>query len=313
MSILKALITGLRTRGLITHKTKPQRARNIFTGGRATVNLQFKPDDDPFNRGHKTQHNVSAVAGENNTAALRRRGALVPADSRDKPRTKGTTNDPTLLQLYSDSTSAHRRRVQRVCTPPPPRWGGERSCIGRIPRAPADAPPPPARRQFLLRFYLRSFYYFLKSVCSLCPDSKQAECFPVELGSMRLISRLRGVVLVDSNDLRRLALDSVTCKSGPPQPGQPIKFTVGESCDRIKEEFNFLQAQYHNLKLECEKLASEKIEIQRHYVMYYEMSYGLNVEMHKQARASRPRAMFDSAPPAVAEIFKNRRGWLLLL
>lgn len=32
---------------------------------------------------------------------------------------------------------------------------------------------------------------------------------------------------------------------GPPQPGQPIKFTVGESCDRIKEEFNFLQAQYH--------------------------------------------------------------------
>lgn len=32
---------------------------------------------------------------------------------------------------------------------------------------------------------------------------------------------------------------------GPPQPGQPFKFTVGESCDRIKEEFNFLQAQYH--------------------------------------------------------------------
>nr|CAD7430812.1 unnamed protein product [Timema monikensis] len=36
------------------------------------------------------------------------------------------------------------------------------------------------------------------------------------------------------------------------------------------------------LKLECEKLASEKTEMQRHYVMYYEMSYGLNVEMHKQ-------------------------------
>lgn len=63
---------------------------------------------------------------------------------------------------------------------------------------------------------------------------------------------------------------------------------------------------FYSLKLECEKLASEKIEIQRHYVMvnwfslvnysfcmsfncltffvyqYYEMSYGLNVEMHKQ-------------------------------
>ncbi|KAH0625828.1 hypothetical protein JD844_034115 [Phrynosoma platyrhinos] len=45
---------------------------------------------------------------------------------------------------------------------------------------------------------------------------------------------------------------------------------------------------FHNLpssslKLECDKLASEKSEMQRHYVMYYEMSYGLNIEMHKQA------------------------------
>uniref|UniRef100_A0AAQ4QBE1 Groucho/TLE N-terminal Q-rich domain-containing protein n=1 Tax=Gasterosteus aculeatus aculeatus TaxID=481459 RepID=A0AAQ4QBE1_GASAC len=70
----------------------------------------------------------------------------------------------------------------------------------------------------------------------------------------------------------------------PHQPGQPLKFTVTESCDRIKEEFHFLQAQYHSLKLECEKLASEKTEMQRHYVMYYEMSYGLNIEMHKQVR-----------------------------
>ncbi|KAM4616246.1 transducin-like enhancer protein 4 isoform 10-T10 [Polymixia lowei] len=69
----------------------------------------------------------------------------------------------------------------------------------------------------------------------------------------------------------------------PHQPGQPFKFTITESCDRIKEEFQFLQAQYHSLKLECEKLASEKTEMQRHYVMYYEMSYGLNIEMHKQA------------------------------
>ncbi|KAM9393578.1 transducin-like enhancer protein 4 isoform 9-T9 [Pholidichthys leucotaenia] len=69
----------------------------------------------------------------------------------------------------------------------------------------------------------------------------------------------------------------------PHQPGQPFKFTVTESCDRIKEEFQFLQAQYHSLKLECEKLASDKTEMQRHYVMYYEMSYGLNIEMHKQA------------------------------
>uniref|UniRef100_A0A8C8BN00 TLE family member 1, transcriptional corepressor n=1 Tax=Otus sunia TaxID=257818 RepID=A0A8C8BN00_9STRI len=57
--------------------------------------------------------------------------------------------------------------------------------------------------------------------------------------------------------------------------------------DRIKEEFQFLQAQYHSLKLECEKLASEKTEMQRHYVMYYEMSYGLNIEMHKQTEIAK--------------------------
>ncbi|XP_073402159.1 transducin-like enhancer protein 4 isoform X9 [Dendrobates tinctorius] len=72
-------------------------------------------------------------------------------------------------------------------------------------------------------------------------------------------------------------------RQAPHQPAQPFKFTISESCDRIKEEFQFLQAQYHSLKLECEKLASEKTEMQRHYVMYYEMSYGLNIEMHKQA------------------------------
>ncbi|XP_034516640.1 TLE family member 5 isoform X4 [Ailuropoda melanoleuca] len=70
----------------------------------------------------------------------------------------------------------------------------------------------------------------------------------------------------------------------PHQPGQPgFKFTVAESCDRIKDEFQFLQAQYHSLKVEYDKLANEKTEMQRHYVMYYEMSYGLNIEMHKQA------------------------------
>merc|ERR1719184_559205 len=66
------------------------------------------------------------------------------------------------------------------------------------------------------------------------------------------------------------------------QQVSPFKLTIGESIDRIKEEFSFLQSQYNSLKLECEKLAQEKTEIQRQYIMYYEMSYGLNVEMHKQ-------------------------------
>uniref|UniRef100_A0AAR2LQG2 Groucho/TLE N-terminal Q-rich domain-containing protein n=1 Tax=Pygocentrus nattereri TaxID=42514 RepID=A0AAR2LQG2_PYGNA len=38
----------------------------------------------------------------------------------------------------------------------------------------------------------------------------------------------------------------------PHQPGQPgFKFTVAESCDRIKDEFQFLQAQYHSMKWFC--------------------------------------------------------------
>ncbi|XP_048469884.1 TLE family member 5 [Rhincodon typus] len=74
-------------------------------------------------------------------------------------------------------------------------------------------------------------------------------------------------------------------QSAPSQSAQQLKFTTSDSCDRIKDEFQFLQAQYHSLKLECDKLASEKTEMQRHYVMYYEMSYGLNIEMHKQIQS----------------------------
>jgi hypothetical protein len=49
-----------------------------------------------------------------------------------------------------------------------------------------------------------------------------------------------------------------------------------EACERIKEEYNFLQAQNANLKLECEKIVQEKTEMQRHYVMVI-LYYILNV------------------------------------
>ncbi|XP_060804548.1 protein groucho isoform X3 [Amyelois transitella] len=89
---------------------------------------------------------------------------------------------------------------------------------------------------------------------------------------------------------------------GPqPTPGS-LKFTVADTLERIKEEFNFLQAQYHSLKIECEKLANEKTEMQRHYVMYYEMSYGLNVEMHKQTEiAKRLSAIIGQVLPFLAQ------------
>lgn len=34
--------------------------------------------------------------------------------------------------------------------------------------------------------------------------------------------------------------------------------------------------------MEYERSVQEKNELQRHYVMYYEITYGLNIEMHKQ-------------------------------
>uniref|UniRef100_A0A665UBC6 Groucho/TLE N-terminal Q-rich domain-containing protein n=1 Tax=Echeneis naucrates TaxID=173247 RepID=A0A665UBC6_ECHNA len=71
------------------------------------------------------------------------------------------------------------------------------------------------------------------------------------------------------------------------QPG--FKFTVAESCDRIKDEFQFLQAQYHSLKVEYDKLANEKTEMQRHYVMvrinYNILSILLQTEIAKRLNA----------------------------
>lgn len=67
----------------------------------------------------------------------------------------------------------------------------------------------------------------------------------------------------------------------PPVPGQAL-MTVAEKLDNLKEDFTYMQAQNHSLKISQEKLTTEKTEMQRHYVMYYEMSYGLNIEMHKQ-------------------------------
>lgn len=37
----------------------------------------------------------------------------------------------------------------------------------------------------------------------------------------------------------------VICLQGPPPQGGQLKFTIADTLERIKEEFNFLQAQYH--------------------------------------------------------------------
>lgn len=51
------------------------------------------------------------------------------------------------------------------------------------------------------------------------------------------------------------------------QPGGPATANTIELCERIKEEYQYLTAQNQQLKMEIEKLAQEKTEMQRHYVM----------------------------------------------
>uniref|UniRef100_A0A8C4HRI8 Groucho/TLE N-terminal Q-rich domain-containing protein n=1 Tax=Dicentrarchus labrax TaxID=13489 RepID=A0A8C4HRI8_DICLA len=82
-------------------------------------------------------------------------------------------------------------------------------------------------------------------------------------------------------------------------PGQPFKFTIPESLDRIKEEFQFLQAQYHSLKLECEKLASEKTEMQRHYVM--SLSVSVCLFLHQTEIAKRLNTICAQVIPFLSQ------------
>ncbi|VDO05112.1 unnamed protein product [Rodentolepis nana] len=87
----------------------------------------------------------------------------------------------------------------------------------------------------------------------------------------------------------------------PSGPGQPYKFTVLETCDRIKEEFNYVQQQCHQLQSEREKLVSERVDMQRICVVYYEMANGLNLEMHRQMEISkRLNAILNQVIPFLA-------------
>lgn len=80
---------------------------------------------------------------------------------------------------------------------------------------------------------------------------------------------------------------------GPPGPPPQIPqlppggLKTPEYIDRIREEFHMLQNNCGNLENECKKLMQEKTDMQRQYVMYYEMSYAMNCEMMKQIEISK--------------------------
>uniref|UniRef100_A0A8D0EIH0 Groucho/TLE N-terminal Q-rich domain-containing protein n=1 Tax=Strix occidentalis caurina TaxID=311401 RepID=A0A8D0EIH0_STROC len=99
----------------------------------------------------------------------------------------------------------------------------------------------------------------------------------------------------------------------PPLTPQSLKLTYPETLDRIKEEFQFLQNQYHSLKLECEKLATEKTEIQRHYVMVSELHlkggwWGMSSPLSHQTQP------WDSlASPCVWVVWPGPEIWFLWL
>ncbi|VDN19049.1 unnamed protein product [Dibothriocephalus latus] len=92
-----------------------------------------------------------------------------------------------------------------------------------------------------------------------------------------------------------------------------LKFSVPDACERIKDELTFLQQQCHkyelhfenivcSFKVEYEKSLQEKNELQRHYVMYYEITYGLNIEMHKQHQSQVAAAVERAKQVTLSEL-----------
>jgi hypothetical protein len=61
-----------------------------------------------------------------------------------------------------------------------------------------------------------------------------------------------------------------------------MKGSANEYLDRLRDEFTQLHTQLQNSRMEIEKFSQEKEAVQRHYMMYYELACGLNVEWHKQ-------------------------------
>uniref|UniRef100_A0A3Q0SJ17 TLE family member 3, transcriptional corepressor n=1 Tax=Amphilophus citrinellus TaxID=61819 RepID=A0A3Q0SJ17_AMPCI len=72
-------------------------------------------------------------------------------------------------------------------------------------------------------------------------------------------------------------------------------------CDRIKDEFQFLQAQYHSLKVEYDKLANEKTEMQRHYVMVSTTIIELGTGFHGTEIAKRLNAILAQIMPFLSQ------------
>nr|AAX55754.1 GROUCHO [Pristionchus pacificus] len=68
-----------------------------------------------------------------------------------------------------------------------------------------------------------------------------------------------------------------------------------DALEKLKDDYNHMQAQLSSQRAELDKMNAEKEQLQRHYMMYYEMSCGLNMEMQKQSEvAKRMTALLQS-------------------
>ena len=63
----------------------------------------------------------------------------------------------------------------------------------------------------------------------------------------------------------------------------PQQLSIAEYCDRIKYQHDLTQSQYNTLKIEAEKLKTERNELQSQSKRFFESAYYLNVQNHKLA------------------------------
>ncbi|XP_006871121.1 PREDICTED: uncharacterized protein LOC102835003 [Chrysochloris asiatica] len=93
-------------------------------------------------------------------------------------------------------------------------------------------------------------------------------------------------------------------KSEPTIP-QQLELTTLDSYNCMKYKFQLLQAWYHSLKLEYNKLAREKLEMQHYYVM----SYNMNIKMHKKAEIRKRLNGQCPSPTLPVNKSTNNKSW----
>ena len=65
------------------------------------------------------------------------------------------------------------------------------------------------------------------------------------------------------------------------------KPSISEPLDKIRDQFSLLESHNLQLRLETERLQAEKSELHKQQVMYYEMCYGLNMEVQKTSEVNK--------------------------